>query len=76
MNDIKLTRKTDGAINLTPQTAGASSRAVCIAQMILMLDGMQPSLLAIVRSKNTTGYDSRAFCADIARQVDIVLRAE
>lgn len=55
-------------IDLTPETAGASSTAIRIAQRILDLDGMAP-----IRKNPPAGYDIRAFCAAVARQVDMEL---
>ena len=58
-------------IDLTPETAGASSTAIRIAQRILDLDGMAPVRQHLQTPRH--GYSLRAFCADVARQVDVEL---
>ena len=55
-------------IDLTPETAGASSLAIRIAQRVLELDGMAP-----VRDAGQRDGSLAAFCAAIARAVDVEL---
>lgn len=58
-------------IDLTPETAGASSTAIRIAQRVLDLDGMAP-----VHKNPPAGFSLRTFCAAVARTVDMELNAQ